>query len=184
MASHPSHGTEAPDAPGCEPRPGRAKMVYAPRMFTAVYDRYGDAGILALVAHALGHALDDLMGADGSTKAGQPSCARIPGLAAFWRGATWARPRCQRPWPRWRIILRPLTPSGTFACRPSAPDTPVAGAPCRSIRGAAKVSPSSARPPGGRRNQDKWKPVGGKWYISRVLAACSQPVVVFLLNRR
>jgi hypothetical protein len=42
---------------------GRAKLVYAPQVFTAVHDRYGDAGIVALVAHALGHALDDGMGA-------------------------------------------------------------------------------------------------------------------------
>jgi hypothetical protein len=42
---------------------GRAKLVYAPQVFTAVHDQYGDAGIVALVAHALGHALDDGMGA-------------------------------------------------------------------------------------------------------------------------
>lgn len=42
---------------------GRAKLVYAPQVFTAVHDRYGDAGIVALVAHALGHALDDGIGA-------------------------------------------------------------------------------------------------------------------------
>jgi hypothetical protein len=42
---------------------GRAKLVYAPQVFTAVHDRYGDAGIVALVAHALGHALDDGLGA-------------------------------------------------------------------------------------------------------------------------
>jgi hypothetical protein len=42
---------------------GRAKLVYAPQVFTAVHDRYGDAGIVALVAHALGHALDDALGA-------------------------------------------------------------------------------------------------------------------------
>jgi hypothetical protein len=42
---------------------GRAKLVYAPQVFTAVHDRYGDAGIVALIAHALGHALDDGMGA-------------------------------------------------------------------------------------------------------------------------
>lgn len=42
---------------------GRAKLVYAPQAFSAVHDRHGDAGILALVAHALGHALDDGLGA-------------------------------------------------------------------------------------------------------------------------
>ncbi len=42
---------------------GRAKLVYSPQVFTAVYDRYGDAGIVALLAHSLGHALDDAIGA-------------------------------------------------------------------------------------------------------------------------
>jgi len=42
---------------------GRAKLVYVPLTFAAVHDRYGDAGIVALVAHALGHALDDGIGA-------------------------------------------------------------------------------------------------------------------------
>jgi hypothetical protein len=42
---------------------GRAKVVYAPQTFTAAYDRHGDAGILALMSHALGHALDDVLGA-------------------------------------------------------------------------------------------------------------------------
>jgi hypothetical protein len=41
----------------------QAKLVYAPQFFTAAYESYGDAGILALIAHELGHALDDTMGA-------------------------------------------------------------------------------------------------------------------------
>jgi hypothetical protein len=42
---------------------GQAKIVYAPQAFTAIFDRFGDAGIVALFAHALGHALDDGIGA-------------------------------------------------------------------------------------------------------------------------
>ena len=42
---------------------GRAKVVYAPQVFTAAYDHYGDAGLVALLAHVLGHALDDAIGA-------------------------------------------------------------------------------------------------------------------------
>ena len=34
-----------------------AKLVYAPQFFSAVYDKYGDAAILALLAHEYGHAL-------------------------------------------------------------------------------------------------------------------------------
>jgi hypothetical protein len=42
---------------------GRGKIVYSPLVFDGVYGRYGDPGILALLAHALGHELDDAMGA-------------------------------------------------------------------------------------------------------------------------
>jgi hypothetical protein len=41
----------------------QAKLVYAPQFFAAVYASYGDAGIIAVIAHELGHALDDSMGA-------------------------------------------------------------------------------------------------------------------------
>jgi hypothetical protein len=42
---------------------GEAKIVYAPPFFAMVYDKYGDAGITALLAHVLGHALDGTLGA-------------------------------------------------------------------------------------------------------------------------
>ena len=42
---------------------GQAKLVYSPQFFAAAYDKFGDAGILAIVAHELGHALDDTLGA-------------------------------------------------------------------------------------------------------------------------
>jgi hypothetical protein len=42
---------------------GRAKIVYSPRAFSVTYDRYGDAGIVGLLAHVMGHALDDAIGA-------------------------------------------------------------------------------------------------------------------------
>jgi hypothetical protein len=42
---------------------GRAKIVYSPQAFSAVYDKHGDAGIAALIAHEIGHALDDTLGA-------------------------------------------------------------------------------------------------------------------------
>ena len=35
----------------------QAKFVYAPQFFAAVYDRYGDGAIIALIAHLYGHAL-------------------------------------------------------------------------------------------------------------------------------
>jgi hypothetical protein len=65
---------------------GRAKLVYAPLVFTAVHDRYGDAGIVALVAHALGHALDDGMGAAWIDKAWTSEVR-----ADAWAGCTLAK---------------------------------------------------------------------------------------------
>jgi hypothetical protein len=42
---------------------GQAKLVYAPQFLTAAYEAYGDGGVMALIAHELGHALDDTLGA-------------------------------------------------------------------------------------------------------------------------
>ena len=38
--------------------PGQAKMVYKPEFLTAVYEAYGDGGILAILAHEVGHMVD------------------------------------------------------------------------------------------------------------------------------
>jgi hypothetical protein len=38
----------------------QAKFVYAPQFFAAVYDRYGDGAIVAIIAHLYGHALDEM----------------------------------------------------------------------------------------------------------------------------
>ena len=38
---------------------GDAKIVYAPQFFTAIYESSGDGAILAIIAHELGHALDE-----------------------------------------------------------------------------------------------------------------------------
>jgi hypothetical protein len=37
----------------------QAKFVYAPQFFAAVYDKYGDGAIIAIIAHEYGHALDE-----------------------------------------------------------------------------------------------------------------------------
>src|SRR5262249_7229395 len=39
----------------------RVKLVYKPAFFTSVYERYGDGGILALMSHEVGHAIDGAM---------------------------------------------------------------------------------------------------------------------------
>lgn len=38
----------------------QAKIVYAPRFFAAVHDKYGDGAIIAIIAHEYGHALDEI----------------------------------------------------------------------------------------------------------------------------
>jgi hypothetical protein len=38
----------------------QAKFVYAPQFFAAVYDKYGDGAILAIIGHEYGHALDEV----------------------------------------------------------------------------------------------------------------------------
>jgi hypothetical protein len=42
---------------------GRAKIVYNPNFISGIYNRHGDAGVEALIAHEFGHALDDVLGA-------------------------------------------------------------------------------------------------------------------------
>ena len=37
----------------------QAKFVYAPQFFTAVYDKYGDGAIIAIIAHEYGQALNE-----------------------------------------------------------------------------------------------------------------------------
>jgi hypothetical protein len=39
----------------------QAKFVYAPQFFTAVYDKYGDGAIIAIIAHEYGHALAETL---------------------------------------------------------------------------------------------------------------------------
>src|SRR5258708_306343 len=36
---------------------GQAKLVYSPQFFAAAYESFGDSGIVAIIAHEVGHAL-------------------------------------------------------------------------------------------------------------------------------
>src|SRR5262249_29891870 len=65
---------------------GRAKVVYAPQVFTVVYDKHGDAGIMALLAHEVGHALDDAIGASWIEKSWNAEMR-----ADAWAGCVMAR---------------------------------------------------------------------------------------------
>ena len=71
---------------------GRAKIVYAPQVFDGVYERYGDPGIVALLAHALGHALDDSIGAAWIDKSWTPELR-----ADAWAGCILARDNLTSP---------------------------------------------------------------------------------------
>jgi hypothetical protein len=65
---------------------GQAKLVYAPQFFSAAYEALGDGAILGLIAHELGHALDDTLGAVW-VKSDWPAELR----ADAWAGCTLAR---------------------------------------------------------------------------------------------
>jgi hypothetical protein len=41
--------------------PDQAKFVYAPQFFSAVYEKYGDGAIIAIIAHEYGHALAEMI---------------------------------------------------------------------------------------------------------------------------
>jgi hypothetical protein len=64
----------------------RAKFVYAPQFFTAVYDRYGDGAIIAIIAHEYGHALDEVYPASWMKSGWTPELR-----ADAWAGCALAR---------------------------------------------------------------------------------------------
>jgi hypothetical protein len=64
----------------------QAKFVYAPQFFTAVYEKYGDGAIIAIIAHEYGHALDEVYPA-GWMKSGWTPELR----ADAWAGCALAR---------------------------------------------------------------------------------------------
>ena len=65
---------------------GRMKLVYKPAFFTSVYDKYGDGGILAIMAHEVGHAID------GTTPGAWMKTNWTPELRAdAWAGCALAR---------------------------------------------------------------------------------------------
>ncbi len=65
---------------------GQPKLVYAPQFFAAVYASFGDAGILAIIAHEFGHALDDSIGAAWIKTSWTPELR-----ADSWAGCTLAK---------------------------------------------------------------------------------------------
>ena len=65
---------------------GQAKIVYKPEFFTTVFESFGDAGIIAIIAHEVGHAMD----ANGTAKWMKPGWN--PELRAdAWAGCAFAK---------------------------------------------------------------------------------------------
>jgi hypothetical protein len=64
----------------------QAKIVYAPQFFTAVYEKYGDGAIIAIIAHELGHALDETAPASWMNRTWTPELR-----ADAWAGCALAR---------------------------------------------------------------------------------------------
>jgi hypothetical protein len=65
---------------------GQAKLIYAPQFFATAYDQYGDGAIIGIIAHEMGHALDDTMGAAWVKSTWTPELR-----ADSWAGCTLAR---------------------------------------------------------------------------------------------
>jgi len=65
---------------------GQAKLVYSPHFFAAAYESFGESGILAIMAHEIGHALDDTMGAAWIKKSWTPELR-----ADAWAGCVLAK---------------------------------------------------------------------------------------------
>ena len=105
----------------------RAKMVYDPKVIATVYDRHGDAGIVALMSHELGHALDDTLGAAWIEKGWSPELR-----ADAWAGCVLAKANVKAAelpaafaalseypspaHPAWNVRL-PVVRSGYMHCR-------------------------------------------------------------------
>ena len=73
---------------------GQAKLVYSPRFFGSAYDSFGDSGIVAVIAHEVGHALDATMGAAWIKKSWTPELR-----ADAWTGCILARLDSAKPGP-------------------------------------------------------------------------------------
>jgi hypothetical protein len=60
--------------------------VYAPQFFTAVYEKYGDGAIIAIIAHEYGHAMDEVYPANWMKSGWSPELR-----ADAWAGCALAR---------------------------------------------------------------------------------------------
>ncbi len=98
----------------------QAKLVYAPQFFAAAYDSFGDSGIVAVIAHVVGHALDATMGAAWIRKSWTPELRADAWAGCILQGSI---PASSQVSPPWRSIPRLLIRVGNCASRLSAPDT-------------------------------------------------------------
>lgn len=76
----------APNAMLVASQSGDAKIVYAPRFFTDIYDSAGDGAVIAVIAHELGHAVSETAPASWIKPAWPPEIR-----ADAWAGCALAR---------------------------------------------------------------------------------------------
>jgi hypothetical protein len=100
----------------------QAKFVYAPQFFTAVYDKYGDGAIIAIIAHEYGHALDETSPAPWMKNGWTPELR-----ADAWAGCALAKSD---------LSLNDLTEALTAVSK-YPPSAPAGGHPSWAMRGPA-----------------------------------------------
>jgi hypothetical protein len=93
----------------------QAKLIYAPQFFATAYDRYGDGAILGIIAHEMGHALDDAMG-------------------AAWVKSTWTPELRADSWAGCTLARIDLSPSDLEASLAALAQYPAPGHPAWSVR--------------------------------------------------
>jgi hypothetical protein len=105
---------------------GQAKLVYSPQFFQAAYSSFGDEGIVALIAHELGHALDATLGAKFVKESWPPELradawtgcilAKLDSRQQDWGSSLAALAKYPSPaHPAWNQRLAPLR-AGFSAC--------------------------------------------------------------------
>jgi hypothetical protein len=91
------------------------KLVYKPQFFTSVYETYGDAGILAIIAHEVGHAID------GSVK-------------VSWMKPNWSAELRADAWSGCAVAKMNLTPRSVKAAYAALSKYPASSSPDWSLR--------------------------------------------------
>ncbi|HEY1757622.1 MAG TPA: hypothetical protein VGG72_19775 [Bryobacteraceae bacterium] len=95
-----------------------AKLVYAPQFFAGVYGKYGESGIMALVAHVYGHAIDET-------------------TPSTWLPSNWNPEQRADAWAGCVLAKTGLTPSGITSALAAMAASPPSSQTAWSTRGPA-----------------------------------------------